>query len=90
MDQETGSELNGRFTDIQGKVTDILGLSQSALDSISHIRSVTEEQLKYSIDARDILLQLSGNVADIRTNTVILPQIHEAITKTNKLLDERL
>lgn len=44
MSQDTGSELNGRFTDIQGKVTDIRGYvmteTQSIIGLISSITSI--------------------------------------------------
>lgn len=44
MSQDTGNELNGRFTDIQGKVTDIRGYvmteTQSIIGLISSITSI--------------------------------------------------
>lgn len=90
MDQETGSELNGRFTDMQGKMAEQLGLSRQALERIEYIRGLSEQQLNTQIDTRDILINISGNVSEIRTFTESIPLIHEAVTKTNKILDERL
>lgn len=90
MDQETGSELNGRFTDMQGKMAEQLNISRDAAMNIAYIRGLTEEQLHFSHDTRDILIQMAGNVADIRTNTVVLPEIREAVAKTNRILEERL
>ena len=90
MDQETGSELNGRFTDMQGKMAEQLGLSREAIANLEYIRSISEEKLHMAQDTRDIMIQMAGNVADIKMNSDILPQIHDAVSKTNKLLEERL
>lgn len=90
MDQETGSELNGRFTDMQGKMAEQLGLSREALERIEYIRNLTEQQLHAQIDTRDILINIAGNVSEIRAFTESIPMIHEAVTKTNKILDEKL
>lgn len=90
MDQETGSELNGRFTDMQGKMAEQLGLSRQAIERMEYIRNLSEQQLHAQIDTRDILINISGNVSEIRAFTEALPLIHEAVTKTNKILDDRL
>lgn len=90
MDQETGSELNGRFTDMQGKMAEQLGLSRQAIERMEYIRNLSEQQLHTQIDTRDILINISGNVSEIRAFSEALPLIHEAVTKTNKILDDRL
>lgn len=90
MDQETGSELNGRFTDMQGKMEEQLGLSRQAIERMEYIRNLSEQQLHTQIDTRDILINISGNVSEIRALSEALPLIHEAVTKTNKILDDRL
>lgn len=90
MDQETGSELNGRFTDIQGKFSEQLGLSREAIEGIAFISGLSLQQLHVQQDTRDILIQMAGNVAEIRTFAETLPQISLAVDKTNRILDERL
>ena len=68
MSQDTASELNGRFTDIQGKINILVEQSQFG-------RSLSIEQLNMTTDMRDIMIQISGNVADIRTFTKVLPEM---------------
>lgn len=74
MSQDTGDELNGRFTDIQGKVTDIR-------DYVLQITANGTMQLNEVINIRDIMIQMNGNVADIRTNTSVLPEMSEKLDK---------
>lgn len=97
MSQETGSELNGRFTDIQGKVTDIraqgaeeLILTRQITDQVSLVRSMMERGIYYAQDTRDVLINVSHNVAEIRDFAESLPRIYDAVTKTNKILDTKL
>lgn len=80
MSQDTGDELNGRFTAIQGDVHDIHGfiLSMSANNTL---------QLNETINIRDIMIQLNGNVADIRSYTRVLPDMSEILTSINKKLE---
>ena len=68
MSQDTASELNGRFTDIQGKINILVEQSQFG-------RSLSIEQLNMTTDMRDIMIQINGNVADIRTFTKVLPEM---------------
>ena len=68
MSQDTASELNGRFTDIQGKMNILVEQAQFG-------RSLSIEQLNMTTDMRDIMIQISGNVADIRTFTKVLPEM---------------
>lgn len=90
MDQETGSELNGRFTDLQMKAAQQLGISDSVQKQIEVIKNLSLEQYKMSIDTRDILINLSGNVSQIRGFAESLPSIQTAVERTNRILDERL
>lgn len=80
MSQDTGDELNGRFTDIQGKVTDIRSF-------VIELMNTGKLHHAEAINIRDILLQLSGNVGDIRTFTQVLPEMRDAINNMNKKLD---
>lgn len=79
MDQETGNELNGRFTAIQGDVHDI---KSSVLQAVVN----GTQQLNETINIRDIMIQLHGNVADIRTYTRVLPEMSETLTAMNRKL----
>lgn len=80
MSQETGSELNGRFTAIQGDVHDIKAFV------IEHTNN--DAMLLYeTMNIRDIMIQLNGNVADIRTYTRVLPAMRETLAAINRKLD---
>lgn len=72
MSQDTASELNGRFTDIQGKINILV-------EQAAYGRSISIEQLNRMTDTRDILVQISGNVADIRTFTKVLPEMRNKL-----------
>ena len=72
MSQDTASELNGRFTDIQGKINILVEQAQFG-------RSLSIEQLNMTTDMRDIMIQISGNVADIRTFTKVLPEMRNKL-----------
>lgn len=77
MSQDTGDELNGRFTDIQGKVTDIRGYvmmqTQSIiglLNSIGNIETaiytsvqVDNELLRYAVMTYMEIVEINGNTA---------------------------
>ena len=80
MSQDTGDELNGRFTDMQGKMNILV----SGMDML---RSINMDTRNTSIDIRDIMIQLNGNVADIRTFTRVLPEMSSTLTSMNKKLD---
>lgn len=60
MSQDTGDELNGRFTDIQGKVSSIH-------DAVQFMKSIGSEQLKS-------LTSIHATVADIRNDTTLIEQ----------------
>lgn len=83
MDQETGSELNGRFTDMQGKMTEIR-------DYVASMLLTQREGVNMATDIRDIAIQISQSVADIRLYTEVLPQIQQDIHSMNKTINERL
>lgn len=81
MSQDTGDELNGRFTDIQGKVTDIRGYvmlqTQSIiglLNSIGNIETaiytsvqVDNELLRYAVMTYMEIVEINGNTAAMKT-----------------------
>lgn len=80
ISQETGDELNGRFTAIQGDVHDIREFVMTVTSQIS-------EQLNQTINIRDIMIQLNGNVGDIRTYTRVLPDMKDTLDSMNRKLD---
>lgn len=80
MSQDTASELNGRFTDIQGKINILVEQAQFG-------RSLSIEQLNMTTDVRDIMIQMNGNVADIRTFTKVLPEMRDSLASMNRKLD---
>lgn len=80
MSQDTASELNGRFTDIQGKMNILVEQAQFG-------RSLSIEQLNMTTDMRDIMIQIGGNVADIRTFTKVLPEMRDSLASMNRKLD---
>lgn len=80
MSQDTGDELNGRFTDIQGKVTLIRDITlQMVADG--------KQRLDQIVNIRDIMIQLNGNVADIKIYTQVLPEMGETLLSINRKLD---
>lgn len=83
MDQETGGELNGRFTDMQGKMAEIR-------DYIATMLQNQREGVNMVTDIRDIAIQISQSVADIRLYTEVLPQIQADISSMNKTIKDRL
>ena len=80
MSQDTASELNGRFTDIQGKINILVEQAQFG-------RSLSIEQLNMTTDMRDIMIQISGNVADIRTFTTVLPEMSAKLDRIARNTD---
>ena len=80
MSQDTGDELNGRFTDMQGKMNILV-------NGMELLRSVNMDTRNVTFDIRDIMIQLNGNVADIRTYTRILPAMGETLVAINRKLD---
>lgn len=83
MDQETGGELNGRFTDMQGKMAEIR-------DYIATMLQNQREGVNIATDIRDIAIQISQSVAEIQIYTEVLPQIQADISSMNKTIKDRL
>ena len=73
-------ELNGRCTTIQSKVTDIR-------DYVLLLTANGTQQLYETINIRDIMIQLRGDVADIRGYTQVLPAMNDTLTSMNRKLD---
>lgn len=83
MSQDTGSELNGRFTDIQGKVTDIRGYVMTETQSIiGLISSITSIQIAV---IRNV--QISNELLQYAVKTYL--EVAE-INATTKNMDEKL
>lgn len=80
MSQDTSDELNGRFTDMQGKMNILV-------NGMELLRSINMDTRNVTFDIRDIMIQLNGNVADIRTYTRILPAMGETLVAINRKLD---
>ncbi|WP_418409319.1 hypothetical protein [Alistipes sp.] len=99
MSQDTGDELNGRFTDIQGKVTDIRGYvmtqTQSIiglLSSIANIETaiyanvqVNNELLRYAVMTYMEIVEINGNTTAMR---VALQGIQEDIAAIKRNTSE--
>ena len=88
MSQDTGNELNGRFTAIQENTTLIK-------NTVELMRSLNVEHLNRLTDIRDIAIQLNGNVADIRDVSVsvvrkVLPEMAANIASMDKTLKNKL
>ena len=80
MSQDTGNELNGRFSDMQGKMNILV-------NGMDMLRTINMDTRNATFDMLDIMIQLNGNVADIRTYTRILPEMAETLTSMNRKLD---
>lgn len=99
MSQDTGDELNGRFTDIQGKVTDIRGYvmaqTQSIiglLTSMANIETamyasvqVNNELLRYAVMTYMEIVEINGNTAAMK---VALQGIQEDIATIKRNTSE--
>lgn len=99
MSQDTGDELNGRFTDIQGKVTDIRGYvmmqTQSIiglLNSIGNIETaiytsvqVDNELLRYAVMTYMEIVEINGNTAVMKA---ALTEIREDIAAIKRNTSE--
>lgn len=99
LSQDTGSELNGRFADIQGKVTDIRGYvmmqTQSIiglLNSIGNIETaiytsvqVDNELLRYAVMTYMEIVEINGNTAVMKA---ALTEIREDIAAIKRNTSE--
>lgn len=81
MSQDTASELNGRFTDMQGKMNILV----SGMDML---RGIKVQEFRQIVNIRDIIIQLNGNVADIRTYARVLPEMNTILMAMNRKLDD--
>lgn len=95
MSQDTGDELNGRFTDIQGKVTDIRGyvmaqtqLIIGLLTSMANIETamyasvqVNNELLRYAVMTYMEIVEINGSTKNIDKTLV---RIEEGINSIKK------
>ena len=81
MSQDTASELNGRFTDMQGKMNILV----SGMDML---RGIKVQEFGQIVNIRDIIIQLNGNVADIRTYARVLPEMNTTLMAMNRKLDD--
>lgn len=57
------------------------------VNGMDMLRSINMDTRNATFDMRDIMIQLNGNVADIRTYTRILPEMAETLTSMNRKLD---
>lgn len=99
MSQDTGSELNGRFADIQGKVTDIRGYAMmqtqsiiGLLNSIGNIETaiytsvqVDNELLRYAVMTYMEIVEINGNTAVMKA---ALTEIREDIAAIKRNTSE--
>ena len=88
MSQDTASELNGRFTDVQGKVTDIRGavMPQTAqinqiLNAIISVQYVVSSSLRVNNEMLEYAVQTYMEVQQINDTT-------SAMNATLKLMAE--
>ena len=84
MSQDTGNELNGRFTDLQIKAGNIEKISarlEAFAEQINIKITVTAEKLT---EMRDIALESMSQLQDINKNTRQLYEINEKLTKIDK------
>lgn len=78
--QETSNEILGRATAILGDVHDIKAFVIEQTNNGTLL-------LNETVNIRDIMIQLNGNVADIRTYTKVLPAMSETLVSMNRKLD---
>lgn len=74
MSQETGSELNGRFTAIQG--------------AVEFIKGISTEQLKQTTSINDTLAHIHNDTSLIEKHTRVLGQMGEDIASIKRSLDD--
>jgi hypothetical protein len=74
MSQETGSELNGRFTDIQGKVTGIN-------EAVQYIKSLSFSQLQQTTSISETVAQIHNDTSLIEKHTRVLSAIYDKLDK---------
>lgn len=80
MPQDTGDELNGRFTDIQGKTTAIN-------EAVQYIKSLSVSQLQQTTSISETLAQIHNDTSLIEKHTRELSLIREGIDRMNRNIE---
>lgn len=83
MSQDTGKELNGRFTAIQEYTANIR-------DDVRLILAQNGQKLNEMTNIRDIAIQLNGNVAIIKGHTSHLEEMDDKLGRMVKIMNEKL
>lgn len=100
MDQETGSELNGRFTDIQGKITDIRDYSMTQTEailsiigelsmikgSIDYHMNVSDELLRYAVMSYMEIVEIKSDTSTMRAALLAIQESIAAVKKNTDSL----
>lgn len=83
MSQDTATELNGRFTALQGYTAEIRDiLRDSATQDDNRINEI--------INIRDIAIQMNNHLGVIEKHTVSITSIDEKMGKLVKIINEKL
>lgn len=80
MSQHTGDELNGRFTDIQGKVTGIR-------DTLQLIHSLNAEQVQKSTSINQTVAMIHNDTVLIEKHTRVLGQMSDDLASIKRAVD---
>lgn len=83
MSQDTATELNGRFTAIQGYTAEIRDILR---DSVKR----DENRINEIINIRDIAIQMNNHLGVIEKHTVSITSIDEKMGKLVKIINEKL
>lgn len=83
MSQDTGKELNGRFTAIAEYTANIR-------DDVRLILAQNGQKINEMTNIRDIAIQLNGNVAIIKGHTSHLEEMDDKLGKMVKIMNEKL
>ena len=83
LSQDTGKELNGRFTAIQEYTANIR-------DDVRLILAQNGQKLNEMTNIRDIAIQLNGNVAIIKGHTSHLEEMDDKLGRMVKIMNEKL
>ena len=80
MSQDTGDELNGRFTDIQGKTTAIN-------EAVQYIKGLSLSQLQCTTSISETLAQIHNDTSLIEKHTRELSSIRDGIDRMNRNIE---
>ena len=83
LSQDTGTELSGRFAAMQEYTASILRAMEEML-------AMHRDQSHHLVDIRDIMIQLNGNVADIRGYCKVLPDMADSMASMKRILKDKL